>query len=749
MPFTSQRLVVSRYMSGGRWYPSYTWVPYTWYLNVYGIWRVTENNTISTIVATTYTTATDSYESLLKTVDIPYIRTKTVMFTCTGLRPFCKHHVFFDGQNVDQYVTSVWGSKFVPALSVVGLTRVGGKYDLVNSASSLVSVNDADRTSLVTDESGFATGYFTIPAGMFKTGERIFRITDATTDNGNWTSMGFTTYTAKGILETRQQTNVTSLFSTNSSVVSQSSTVNSSSASLVVAFPWGDPIAQTFRVETTSSTGCFVTGVEVWLQSKDATIPLTLQIRDSNNGYPGLKVLRSVALTPANITVGLDKPTFFRLDTPLYIDNMVDYAIVLMSNSQSYNAYICTLGQNQLLYDPVNGSTSNVFTTPAAVSKQPHLGSFFMSQNGTTWTADQMSDLAFRVYRADFVTSAQFTFSAANPPVVEVSGQILTTVAGSPNVYLEFPEHGFGVDSNTPATWWSYANLLFKNTVVGGFVETDLSGVKKVISVDEYGFTFVAGKSATSSGTWNIGSVEVSKNSKADVLHPICGSEALTGTSVQYQYRSTTGQHVGGSDVMYQKDGAWINYTPNVDLVFDVPRVIASAANEAQSMAGAKSWEQKILLSTTNSMVTPIVDTNKIGLTSISHILNNPALDSELLPAAGTALGRYISKSVVLASPASSIRVTVAGNVVAGNRISVYFRTANIENSVAMNLAPWVKFDTNISTFASRRGEFIDYTFDVGQLPPFLVYQVKIVLTGTNSAIPPTIKDVRTIALAI
>jgi len=730
-----------------RGYYSFQWVweRFTFPMSIYGIWRVTENRTVATVIATTYTTATDSYESLLKKVEIPYIRQKTIYFICQGLRPFCAHNVYFDGTNVNPYITRIVGATRVevPYSYWNGRSRIGGTWSYTTPAT--------DNGALVTNDVGFCSGYFYLPAGTFKTGERVFRVTDAVTDDGDWSSMAFTTYTAKGILETRQQTNITSLYSVNSSAISSTSTINSSSAQLLVAFPWGDPIAQTFRVENSSSsgTGAFITGIEIWIQSKDPVIPLTMQVRDSDNGYPGLKVLRTVTLEPAQISIGLDKPTFFRLDRPLYIENMLDYAIVLLANSQKYNVYVCTLGQNQLLFDPSNVSRSNVFTTPAAVSKQPYLGSFFMSQNGTTWTADQMTDMAFRVYRAEFETSAQYFFHAANPAPIGVGGSILHTTAGSNLVYVEFAEHGFGVDSSITPSWWSYADLKCEDLASAGLIATDITGIRQIASVDENGFTFIAGKNATATGVWDVGYLEIAKNAKADIVHPICGAEAPSGTAVKYHYKSTTGQNIGGGQHMYQKDLDWIEYIPNQDLMFNAPRLIASAANENQGMSGAKSFEQRITIETSNPMITPVIDLSKIGVTTISHVLNNPTVDNETSVSEGLAQARYISKSVTLENPATSLRLIVAANIVAGNSIAAYYRFVSPENTSPISSIPWSELPGNVSKLASVREQFIDYTFEDVGITPFTTYQVKIVMKGINSAIPPIIKDVRTMALAV
>ena len=46
---------------------------------------------------------------------------------------------------------------------------------------------------------------------------------------------------------------------------------------------WRDPLAQSFISEST--TGEFITKIDVFFSTKDSTIPVTLQIREMDNGF--------------------------------------------------------------------------------------------------------------------------------------------------------------------------------------------------------------------------------------------------------------------------------------------------------------------------------------------------------------------------------------------------------------------------------------------------------------------------------
>ena len=47
----------------------------------------------------------------------------------------------------------------------------------------------------------------------------------------------------------------------------------------------------------------------------------------------------------------------------------------------------------------------------------------------------------------------------------------------------------------------------------------------------------------------------------------------------------------------------------------------------------------------------------------------------------------------------------------------------------------------------SRSNEFLEYEFTANDLPLFTGYTIKIVMSGTNQAYPPRIRELRTIAV--
>ena len=155
-----------------------------------------------------------------------------------------------------------------------------------------------------------------------------------------------------------------------------------------------------------STTGEFITKIDVFFSTKDSTIPVTLQIREMDNGFPTKKVIPfgSVTLNPSSVNVDASTgatATTFTFDSPVYIAPNVEYAMVLMSDSQDYNVWISRMGETDV-------------TAGRFINDQPYLGVLFKSQNNSTWTAFDFEDLKFTLYRASFTTNQSGTLTLNN-----------------------------------------------------------------------------------------------------------------------------------------------------------------------------------------------------------------------------------------------------------------------------------------------------------------------------------------------
>ena len=162
-----------------------------------------------------------------------------------------------------------------------------------------------------------------------------------------------------------------------------------------------DPLAQTFFVSSTENEdGIFVDSVDLFFKSKDdnGTVPVTVQIRPTVNGYPSSDTVLPFAtgdVLAKDVVVSEQSSTSkaatrFTFQAPVFLSPDTEYALVIMANSDKFETYTSRIGEFLL-------SNANVRCT-----KQPLSGSLFTSQNGTTWTAVQTDDLVFRVNKCLF-----------------------------------------------------------------------------------------------------------------------------------------------------------------------------------------------------------------------------------------------------------------------------------------------------------------------------------------------------------
>ena len=105
-----------------------------------------------------------------------------------------------------------------------------------------------------------------------------------------------------------------------------------------------------------------------------------------------------VPAADVNTSTNSSAPTPIIFETPIYLLNNVDYALVIKpaDNNPNYTVWTSRLGENDLL-------------TGNRVTEQPASGILFASANDRTWTAIQEEDLKFKLYFASFGTNQSGT----------------------------------------------------------------------------------------------------------------------------------------------------------------------------------------------------------------------------------------------------------------------------------------------------------------------------------------------------
>ena len=184
--------------------------------------------------------------------------------------------------------------------------------------------------------------------------------------------------------------------------------------------PRHDPLAQTFMSD--QAGGEFLTKCDIYFFAKETNRAVTMEIRTVVNGYPSQTILpfSTVVKQESDITVSSDATTAttFTFPSPVYIQQGVEYCIVLLGNTKETKVWIAKMGEID---------TGGV----RAISEQPHLGSLFKSQNASTWTASQLEDLKFTLYRATFDNTLTGTYTIVNEELT-TDNKGIPTLAANP-----------------------------------------------------------------------------------------------------------------------------------------------------------------------------------------------------------------------------------------------------------------------------------------------------------------------------
>ena len=309
-------------------------------------------------------------------------------------------------------------------------------YVLVGRTSKAIAT--VTNINLVTDNFGDIVGSFFIPNPniienfKFKSGIRSFRLTSASDNNfipGSGGTAAENNYFAEGKTQKIQE----KILSIRNAKVTSLSAGSQTKTETQFTGLYIDPLAQSFACDEPS--GVYLTKIDVYFQSKDASIPVSCQIRTMDLGTPTQTILpfSEVTLTPDQVNVSDDAsvPTTFEFESPVYIEGYQEYAIVLLSNSTSYYVWISSI----LGRDP-DGDDEGEFIPPTdtitgeRITTQPILGSLFKSQNASTWSPSQYEDLKFTLYRAEFSTNPG-TINFYNPKLTKGNNQV-PALTGNP-----------------------------------------------------------------------------------------------------------------------------------------------------------------------------------------------------------------------------------------------------------------------------------------------------------------------------
>jgi hypothetical protein len=376
-----------------------------------------------------FVSTTQSYGNLVKdTSIIPFMRSRNILFIMRGMMPSSRVYGFFDGVDVNAYITPMTEAEFDS-----GLKSVTG---------APITPAAAEGSALFVGTDGVAYGQFRLPndaAAKFRVGSKRLRFVDNPTNSstfGQFTTSCEATYTAEGLLQTVSALTVTtksveitqtSLSTTTHGTAYSSTTASGTRVVGVIPAPVeddgddggyddsGDPLSQTMFISSalsarTRSSGMYLTKVDLFFSTKDSNLPIIVELREvdplTSHITPKVVPFSRVVVPSSEINISSDgsvaTPVYF--SSPVYVGDEKEYAVVLMpaAINPNYNVFTAVLGEKDI-------------TTGAVVSKQPASGFLFTSSNQRTWVPIENEDLKLTAYYAEFNKSTVGTLIVKNP----------------------------------------------------------------------------------------------------------------------------------------------------------------------------------------------------------------------------------------------------------------------------------------------------------------------------------------------
>ena len=249
-------------------------------------------------------------------------------------------------------------------------------------------------------------------------------------------------------------------------------------------------------------------------------------------------------------------------------------------------------------------------------------------------------------------------------------------------------------------------------------------------------------------------------------------------TTVQAQLRSVTGTSAGGNETSFIDQG-YQDVSINQLNKLNSTRIVCSEVNEVARLSNlpkSRSTTLAIQLNSTNSNLSPVLDTQNGSLILQRSRLNNPVTDysndSRVNQVSGDPHSAvYISNRIDLKQPATSLKVLISAyrHASADFRVLYQLFRADTSEAPAYQLFPGYNnlTDTDGDGFgdtvidvtlndgradsfvpSSAENEFLEYQFSSDDLTQFTGFAVKIVCSGSDEAHAPKFKDLRIIALA-
>ncbi len=685
----------------------------------------------------------------------------------------------------------------LPALDISSWYTLYGTTYLMSQSTTSQKV-----PALSTDEYGNFSGILQLPAGTFRTGDRLLRVDNRTTDTdpNSATTFAQGIFTASSLSTRSQSLNFGATVQAAAKATVFTSTQQQNNV-LINQYTYNvDPVAQTFIIDqATYPNGAFLKSIKVFFRGKPTGTnapPVKLFIVDTINGYPSGQVIDGslVSKTAKEIKTSsspqyLDSSTYteFAFEFPVYIRPNNLYAFILQTTSPDYVAWIAQQNEIAVASSVKNLPSEATPTTLTKIGGTPYVGSLFESQNSITWSADQTKQMMFVLDNCVFNTASNPTIQYVVPKKVPLRKMVGSDLdyANNANTMSNVNGTFFGQDVivdafNLTTTDFTPTGASLSYTYTPTLYSSYTADSTVSVEPGKFGTTMIEhiylddgkGSRVLDSNSDTSLILSASMSTTDQYVSPVLADDGMSVFAIRYLIND---MGISNTDITVTSGntvGVTANYSSTPPAVtISAPTAIGGSqayatANLVYNPATTGYYVDKINVTTAGS---GYITTPTITIASNGTVSATATIAGETSAKGGNAWCRYITKKVTLSSENESgdLRVYYSAYKPAGSKVLVYYKLLNRNDTAAFEDQNWqlmTEINAGANNFSGSRDDIIEfisapgtgnnpdnyvtYTSTTGQsYNSFNVFAIKIVLASSDSARTPVIHDLRVLAL--
>lgn len=708
----------------------------------------------------------------------PYIRPQTITVFCKGLKSKTRFHVFFDGENMNNFCTL---------------------YDIPEDGN----VDNATKSgneggNLKSDAYGEILVRLRLPSSgkRFSVGAKDIKITDSPTNAKDATSYSEDTFHAQGLKVDKQDTILSTTF-VNKEYEEVSQSRGRDKRTTEVIGP--SCMAYSFLVEVPEEEeGTFLTSADVFIQSLHPTLGVWFEIREMSNS--GTITRNQVPYS--EVWMKRDDPRLKTSDDASKATNINFESPVFLYNDTQYAFIIHTEGLNPDTYFFVSRLGEEDINSKKQVTSRKLTGTVYTTNNNLNWDQVPDLDLTIRFNRADFTGSiGNVTLGNDDLEFVKLTelpgnffnegdyvyGSEYVRLSGNNIGDIKEDYHVKGDSSGVTAKVISIESNIFYLDSFGFRSNENVTVVDKLSSpnkqIDAKITRLNAGKGNirkidtkhgrfsmyNSNGMFFVGSTI--RNEDNDVTYTIeefdnynyslvrynAGAIGFKDTEMNSEFRGIKASNYIETDYqgIQQKENSQLS---------DVMTV------RSKSESGEASYNIRTTLESHSTYVSPVIDTDVTNTIFVHNIINND-YEGEDSQSGGNLINKYISKIVTLAEgqDAQDLKLFLTAYRPPGSNVLVWAKLRNRNDPDEIDEREWFLLDSSNGQFSSSsdQQDFVEIEYSIpndilsgpegeyqykveGERPfnGFAQFDIKIGLLGDkHGVLVPRVGNLRTIAM--